>query len=110
MRFENSVKAQSAENNSELHSRQFQTSWVLGYHPSFEFRHLDLYFFGHNLDHERSDHHRIRVLLRLSQIGAQSIGEALIDSAHLRQAREIDFNECCRPLPHVVSRSDAKDV
>ena len=36
--------------------------------------------------------------------------EDLIDPTHLNQARKINFNECHRPLPHVVSRTHTKDM
>src|ERR1043165_4043587 len=41
---------------------------------------------------------------------ANVLREFLIDPSHFNQAGKISFYECCRPLPHVVSRTDTKQV
>ena len=67
-------------------------------------------FFRHNFHHQWRNHQRIRILSCTSQIRAHFVSEGLIDPTHLNQARKINFDECHRPLPHVVSRTHTKDM
>ena len=71
---------------------------------------VELKPFRDNFQNERCKHPGIRIFLRAGESGADLLGEFLIDSCHFNQAFEIRFDECDRPLPHVIARTQAKNV